>query len=123
MEAKRATLESMGLRSEKAVAKHILQENVWESNLILDIAGVDYFAGHQGQTNLQPLDGLPAFVDDSVLCLWAATGRADCSGSRAQGFLHHRRRELCQKSHIAYFSLCSGSLGRRRRVQKPRNLC
>ena len=26
--------------------------------------GVDYFAGHQGRTNLQPLDGLPAFVDD-----------------------------------------------------------
>ena len=28
MEARRATLEEMGLRSEKAVAKHILQENV-----------------------------------------------------------------------------------------------
>ena len=62
MEAKRATSESMSLRSKKAVAKHILQKNVWESNLILDI--LDYFAGHQGQSNLQPLDGLPAFVDD-----------------------------------------------------------
>ena len=57
MEAKRATLEEIGLRSEKAVAKHILQENVWESNLIPDIAGVDYFAGHQGRTNLQPWRG------------------------------------------------------------------
>ena len=64
MEAKRATLQSMGLRREKAVAKHILQENVWESNLIPDIAGIDYFAGHQGRTNLQPLDGLPVFADD-----------------------------------------------------------
>ena len=64
MEAKWATLESMGLRSVEAVAKHILQENVWENNLIPGIAGVDYFAGHQGRTNLQPLDGLPAFVDD-----------------------------------------------------------
>ena len=64
MDAKWATLEEMGLRSVKAVAKHILLENVWESNLIPDIAGVDYFAGHQGRTNLQPLEGLPAFVDD-----------------------------------------------------------
>ena len=64
MEARRATLESMGLRSEKAVAKHILEENVWESNLVPDIAGVDYLEGHQGQTNLQPLEELPPFVDD-----------------------------------------------------------
>ena len=64
MEAKRATLEAMGLRSEKAVAKHILQENIWGSNLIPDIAGVDYFAGHKGRPNLQPLEGLPVFVDD-----------------------------------------------------------
>ena len=64
MDAKWATLEEMGLRSLEAVAKHILQENVWESNLIPDIAGVDYFTGHQGRTNLQPLEGLPAFVDD-----------------------------------------------------------
>ena len=64
MEARRATLESMGLRSERAVAKHILEENVWESNLVPDIAGVDYLEGHQGQTNLQPLEELPPFVDD-----------------------------------------------------------
>ena len=44
--------------------KRMLQENVWKSNLIPDIAGVDYFAGHQGCTNLQPLEGLPVFVDD-----------------------------------------------------------
>ena len=64
MDARWATLKEMGLRSVKAVAKHILQENVHESNLIPDIEGVDYFAGHQGRTNLQPLEGLPAFVDD-----------------------------------------------------------
>ena len=64
MDAKWATLEEMGLWSVKAVAKHILQENVYDSNLIPDIAGVDYFAGHQGRTNLQPLEGLPAFVND-----------------------------------------------------------
>ena len=64
MEVKWATLEEMGLRSAEAVAKHNLQENVWESNLIIDIAGVDYFAGHRGRINLQPLEGLPVFVDD-----------------------------------------------------------
>ena len=53
-----------GYEAWKQLPKHILQENVWESNLIPDIAGVDYFAGHRGRTNLQPLDGLPAFVDD-----------------------------------------------------------
>ena len=64
MEPRRATLKSMGLRSEKNVALQILQENTWESNLVPDIAGVDYLAGHQGRTNLQPLEGLPPFCDD-----------------------------------------------------------
>lgn len=54
MQAKRATLEEMGLRSEKAVTKHILQENVWESSLIPDIAGIDYLVGNQGRTKLKP---------------------------------------------------------------------
>ena len=87
MEEKRATLEEMGLRSEKAVAKHILQENVWGSNLIPDIAGVDYFAGHQGRTNLQPLEGLPVFVDDFYVygpprkdqIVWVRGHQASCT--------------------------------------------
>ena len=64
MEPRRATLASMGLRSERTVARHILEENTWESNLVPDIAGLDYLAGHQGKTNLQPLEGLPPFSDD-----------------------------------------------------------
>ena len=64
MDVQRATLESMGLQSKKAVAIHILQENVYESNLVPDIANVDYLAGHQGRMNLQPLAGLQVFVDD-----------------------------------------------------------
>ena len=39
MQAKRATLEEMGLGSEKAVTKHILQENVWECSLIPETKG------------------------------------------------------------------------------------
>ena len=64
MEARRATLANMGLRNEASVAFHILQENVWESNLVSDIAKVDYLADNEGQTNLHPLEGLPPFVDD-----------------------------------------------------------
>ena len=64
MEIKLVTLKEMGLRSTKAIAKHILQENTWENNLIPDIANVNYFKGHQGPTNLHPLEGLPVFVDD-----------------------------------------------------------
>ena len=41
MQAKRATLKEMRLRGEKAVTKHIFQENVWECSLIPDIAGVE----------------------------------------------------------------------------------
>ena len=67
MEPRRATLASMGLRSERAVARHILEENTWESNLVPDISSLDYLAGHQGKTNLQPLERLPPFADDFFL--------------------------------------------------------
>ena len=59
-----ATPSSMGLRAEASLAKHLLQENCWENNLVPDISKVDYLEGHQGRTNLQPLEGLPLFVDD-----------------------------------------------------------
>lgn len=59
-----ATLSNMGLRAEASLAKHLLQENCWENNLVPDISKVDYLEGHQGRTNLQPLEGLPLFVDD-----------------------------------------------------------
>ena len=63
-----ATLASIGLRAEASLAKHLLLENCWENNLLPDISKVDYFEGHQGRTNLQPLDGLPLFVDDIYIC-------------------------------------------------------
>ena len=48
----------------KAVAVHLLLENSYESNLVSDIAKVDYLAGTLGRTNLRPLAGLQPFVDD-----------------------------------------------------------
>lgn len=62
--ATRETFQSMGLRCEKTVAEHLLLENAYESNLLSDISKVDYLDGNLGYTNLRPLEGLPAFVDD-----------------------------------------------------------
>ena len=59
-----ATFEQLGLRAEKAIARHLLLENAYDSNLLPDISTVDYLAGHAGPTKLLPLDGLPTFVDD-----------------------------------------------------------
>ena len=58
------TFESMGIRSKKSTALHLLLENAYDSNLLPDISNVDYLAGNLGRTNLQPLRGLPPFVDD-----------------------------------------------------------
>ena len=66
----------MGLRSEKAVAAHLLQENTHESNLVPDIARVDYLAGNLGRTRLRPLSGLPTFVDD--VYVYGYLHRKDC---------------------------------------------
>ena len=51
----------MGLRSEKAVSAHLL-ENAHESNLVSDISKVDYLAGNLGRTHLRPLPGLPTSI-------------------------------------------------------------
>ena len=59
-----ATLSSTGLRAEVSLGKHLLLENCWENNLVPNISKVDYLEGHQGRTNLQPLDGLSLFVDN-----------------------------------------------------------
>ncbi|KAK3734420.1 hypothetical protein QZH41_003615, partial [Actinostola sp. cb2023] len=57
-------LEEVGLRTAKAVGKYLLQENVYDSNLLSDISAVDYADQHLGRTDLQPLEGLEPFVDD-----------------------------------------------------------
>lgn len=71
-----ATFTQMGLRSEKSVATHLLLENAHESNLVPDIRNADYLAGHLGRTHLQPLEGLPTFVDD--IYVFGYLRREDC---------------------------------------------
>ena len=58
------TFKEMGKRSLKAIAEHILKENINEENLINDIADVDYIKNNQGKTHLQEIDGFGLFVDD-----------------------------------------------------------
>ena len=70
------TFEEMGLRCEKNVATHLLLENAYDSNLLSDISKVDYLAGNLGHTNLRPLEGLPAFVDD--IFIFGYLSREEC---------------------------------------------
>ena len=74
--ATKQTFEGMGLRCEKNVATHLLLENAYDSNLLSDISKVDYMAGNLGQTNLRPLEGLPAFVDD--IFVYGYLSREEC---------------------------------------------
>ncbi|KAK3738127.1 hypothetical protein RRG08_027740 [Elysia crispata] len=74
--AVQATFQSMGLRVEKAVAAHLLLENTHESNLVPDIARVDYLTGNLGRIHLRPLEGLSTFVDD--VYVFGYLRREDC---------------------------------------------
>ena len=74
--ATKQTFESMDLRSKKAVAAHLLLENANESNLVSDIANVDYLAVNLGRTNLRPLAGRPTFVDD--IYVFGYLSREEC---------------------------------------------
>ena len=62
------TFKEMGIRAEKSIVEHILKENIYGSNLISDIASVDYTRGHLGETHLREIPGFPIFVDDLYVC-------------------------------------------------------
>ena len=88
--------KEIGKRSLKAIAEHILKENVYEGNLINDISNVDYTKNNHGKTHLQEIDGFGLFVDDlyiygylrkedivylpkgGVSCTEGANGSASC---------------------------------------------
>ena len=90
------TFKEMGKRSLKTIAEHILKENIYEGNLINDIANVNYTKNNQGKTHLQEIDGFGLFVDDlyiygylrkediiftpkgGVSCTEGANGSASC---------------------------------------------
>ena len=84
--ATKQTFRSMGLRCEKSVATHLLLENAYESNLSSDISKVEYLAGNLGRTNLCPLDGLPAFVED--IFVFGYLSREECVFQKGKLSLH-----------------------------------
>ena len=68
----------------KAVASHILLENAYESNLVPNIANVDYLEGNLGRTHLEPLSCLPTFVDDVYVFGYLQRGEFVFRGKRIQ---------------------------------------
>ena len=57
-------LKDICIRKLESIIPLIANENVYDSNLINDIAYVDYTENSKGYTSLQPLEGLPLFIDD-----------------------------------------------------------
>ena len=57
-------LNDMEIKNLNSIVPHLAVENVFGSNLIDDIAYVDYTENSKGLTCLQPLEGLPDYIDD-----------------------------------------------------------
>ena len=64
------------------IAYNVLFENTYDSNLVSDIAQVDYLAGNLGPTDLQPLEGVGPFVDDMYIFGYCREEQMECSGRR-----------------------------------------
>ena len=61
---KQINLNKLELKELSSIVPHLAIENVFNSNLIDDIAYVDYVENSKGLTILKPLKGLPDYIDD-----------------------------------------------------------
>ena len=61
---KQINLNKLELKELSSIVPHLAIENVFNSNLIDDIAYVDYTEDSKGLTCLKPLKGLPDYIDD-----------------------------------------------------------
>ena len=61
---KEINLNELELKQLSSIIPHLAIENVFNSNLIDDIAYVDYTENSKGLTCLKPLKGLPDYIDD-----------------------------------------------------------
>ena len=61
---KTINLSDMEIKNLNSIIPHLAIENLYGSNLIDDIAYVDYTENSKGLTCLQPLEGLPDYIDD-----------------------------------------------------------
>ena len=77
-------LQDIGLQVRGNLANTILLENTYDSNLVSDISKVDYLAGNLGATDLQPLEGLDAFVDDIFVFGYCSREQLVSTGRRVQ---------------------------------------
>ena len=64
IENQKIDLNNLQIINTHSLIPHLALENVFESNLIDDIANVNYTEDSKGFTCLKPLKGLPAFIDD-----------------------------------------------------------
>ena len=64
MENQKIDLSNLQLINSHSLIPHLALENVFDSNLIDDIAQVNYTEDSRGFTCLKPLKGLPPFIDD-----------------------------------------------------------
>ena len=55
----RESLTQIGLRAEKNVAKHLLGENGWESNLVAHVSKVDFWKATKAGHNCNVFGHLP----------------------------------------------------------------
>ena len=61
---KQINLNKLELKELSSIVPHLATENIFDSNLIDDIAYVDYTENSKGLTCLKPLKGLPDYIDD-----------------------------------------------------------
>ena len=61
---KQINLNKLELKELSSIVPYLATENVFNSNLIDDIAYVNYTENSKGLTHLKPLKGLPNYIDD-----------------------------------------------------------
>ena len=74
---KAINLNDMEIKNLDSIIPHLAIENVFNSNLIDDIAYVDYTENSKGLTRLKPLKGLPDYIDDLYIFKYIHESKID----------------------------------------------
>ena len=70
-------LNKLEIKELSSIVPHLATENVFNSNLIDDIAYVDYTENSKGLTRLKPLKGLPDYIDDLYIFKYIHSNEID----------------------------------------------
>ena len=76
-------LSDIQLRNLKMFPYHTAIDNVHHSNLINDITYVNYTENSKGLTRLQPLEGLPMFIDDLYIYMYIHEDQIEKIGEKS----------------------------------------